>query len=86
MVLTPVEETTQSISKETATLSFVILNIQALLRTWENKIRFDPMKEEKINSKIKIRIAEIKEQLLLSIETLVDPCVKDQHFQKQYDY
>ena len=34
-VLSPVEEITQSISKETATLSVVIPNIRVLLRSWE---------------------------------------------------
>ena len=35
IVPSPVEETTQSISKETAALSVVIPNIQVLLRSWE---------------------------------------------------
>ena len=37
LVLSPVEEITQSISKETATLSVVIPNIRVLLRSWENQ-------------------------------------------------
>ena len=37
VVLSPVEEITQSISKETAALSFVIPNIRVLLRSWEKQ-------------------------------------------------
>ena len=52
LVLSPVEEVTKSISKETATLSVVIPNIRALLWSWEKQddqgIR--TMKEEMIKS------------------------------------
>ena len=37
VVLSPVEEITQLISKETAALSVVILNMRVLLRSWEKQ-------------------------------------------------
>ena len=35
LVLTPIEEITQAISKETATLSLVIPFVRVLLKSWE---------------------------------------------------
>ena len=37
LLLSRVEEITQAISKETATLSFVIPDIRVLLRSWERQ-------------------------------------------------
>ena len=81
-MLSPVEEITQSISKETATLSVVIPNIRVLLRSWEKHhddqgIR--TMKGEMIKS-LKSRFAGIEENRLLSIATILDPCFKDKFF------
>ena len=81
-VLSPVEEITQSISKETATLSVVIPNIRVLLRSWEKQdddqgIR--TMKGEMIKS-LKTRFAGVEENRLLSIATIVDPRFKDKFF------
>ena len=82
LVLSPVEEITQSISKETATLSVVIPNIRVLLRSWEKQdddqgIR--TMKGEMIKS-LKTRFAGVEENRLLSIATIVDPRFKDKFF------
>ena len=82
LVLSPVEEVTQSISKETATLSVVIPNICVLLRSWEKQdddqgIR--TMKGELIKS-LKSRFAGIEENRLLSIATMLDPRFKDKFF------
>ena len=79
LVLSPVEEITQSISKETATLSVVIPNIHVLLRSWEKQdddqgIR--TMKGELIKS-LKSRFAGIEENRLLSIATMLDPRFMD---------
>ena len=63
LVLSPIEEITQSISKETATLSVVISNIWALLRSWERQDDDQGiciMKEEMIKS-LKTRFAGVKE-------------------------
>ena len=82
VVLSPVEEITQSISKETAALSVVIPNIRVLLRSWEKHhddqgIR--TMKGEMIKS-LKSRFAGIEENRLLSIATILDPRFKDKFF------
>ena len=70
-LLSPVKEITQSISKGTAALSVVILNIRVLLQSWE-KHHHDQgictMKEEMIKS-LKSRFAGIEENRLLSIVT-----------------
>ena len=82
LVLTPVEEITQSISKETATLSVVIPNIRALLRTWEkqdNDQGIRTMKGEMIKS-LKSRFAGVEENRLLSVATILDPRFKDKFF------
>ena len=82
LVLSPVEEITQSISKETATLSVVIPNIRALLRSWEKQEDDQgicTMKEEMIKS-LKSRFAGVEENVLLSIATLLDPRFKDKFF------
>ena len=82
LVLSPVEETTQSISKETATLSVVIPNIRVLLRSWEkqdNDQGICTMKGEMIKS-LKTRFAGVEENRLLSIATIVDPRFKDKFF------
>ena len=53
----PVEEITQSISKETATLSVVIPNISSLLRSWErqdNDQGIHTMKEEIIKQDLQV--------------------------------
>jgi len=81
-VLSPVEEVTQSISKETATLSAMIPNIRALLRSWEKQednIGICTMKLEMIRS-LKSRFAGVDESRLLSIATILDPCFKDKFF------
>ena len=82
VVLSPVEEITQSISKETATLSVVIPNIRVLLRAWE-KNHDDQgicsMKGEMIKS-LKSRFVGIKENRLLSLATILDPRFKDKLF------
>ena len=82
LLLSPVEKVTQSISKETATLSVVIPNIRVLLRSWEKQdddqgIR--TMKEELIKL-LKSRFAGIEENRLLSIATMLDPRFKDKFF------
>lgn len=82
LVLSPVEEVTQSISKETATLSVVIPNIRVLQRSWEKQdddqgIR--TMKGEMIKS-LKTRFAGVEENRLLSIATIIDPRFKDKFF------
>ena len=82
LVLSPVEEITQSISKETATLSVVIPNIRALLRSWEKQeddLGIRTMKEEMVKS-LKSRFAGVEENMLLSIATLLDPRFKDKFF------
>ena len=78
-MLSPVEEITQSISKETATLSVVIPNIRSLLRSWERQDddqEIHTMKEEMITS-LKTRFAGVEENKLLSIVTIVNIRFKD---------
>ena len=82
VVLSPVEEITQSISKETAVLSVVIPNIRVLLQSWKKHhddqgIR--SMKGEMIKS-LKSRFSGIEENRLLSIATTLDPRFKDKFF------
>ena len=82
LVLEPVEEITQVISKETATLSMIIPFVQVLLRTWEREeddrgIRI--MKLEMIKS-LKSRFAGIEDNKLLCLATLLDPRFKDKFF------
>ena len=82
VVLSPVEEITQSISKETAALSVVIPNIRVLLRSWEkhhDDQGIHTMKGEMIKS-LKSRFAGIEENRLLSIATILDPRFKDKFF------
>ena len=76
LVLAPIEEITQAISKETATLSLVIPFVRVLLKSWEKEdddrgIR--TMKDQIIQS-LKSRFAG---NLLLSVATLTDPLFKD---------
>ena len=82
LVLSPVEEVTQSISKETATLSVMIPNICVLLRSWEKQdddqgIR--TMMGELMKS-LKSKFAGIEENRLLSIAIMLDPRFKDKFF------
>jgi len=82
LVFSLVEEVTQSISKDTATLSVVIPNIRVLLRPWEkqdNDQGIRTMKGEMIKS-MKSRFAGIEENRLLSIATILDPRFKDKFF------
>ena len=82
LVLSPVEEVTKSISKETATLSVVIPNIRVLLRSWEKQeddVGIRTMKLEMIKS-LKSRFAGVEENRLLSIATILDPRFKDKFF------
>ena len=79
LILEPVEEITQVISKETAMLSMIIPFVQVLLRTWEREeddrgIR--TMKLEMIKS-LKSRFAGIEDNKLLCLATLLDPRFKD---------
>jgi len=82
LVLSPVEEVTQSISKETATFSFVMPNFRVLLWSWEKQdgdqgIR--TMKGEMIKS-LKNRYAGIEENKLIAIATMLDHRFKDKFF------
>ena len=66
LILEPVEEITQVISKETATLSMIIPFVQVLLRTWEREEDdrgICTMKLEMIKS-LKSRFAGIKDNKL----------------------
>ena len=82
LVLEPVEEITQVISKEIAMLSMIIPFVRVLLRTWEREeddrgIR--TMKLEMIKS-LKSRFAGIEDNKLLCLATLLDPRFKDKFF------
>ena len=82
LVLAPIEEITQAISKQTATLSLVIPFIRVLLKSWEKEdddrgIR--TMKDQMIQS-LKSRFAGIEDNQLLSVATLIDPRFKDHFF------
>ena len=82
LVLSPVEEITQAISKETATLSIVIPHIRVLLRSWERQdddLGIRTMKKEMTTS-LKSRFAGIEENQLLAIATVLDPRFKDKFF------
>ena len=86
LVLSPVEEITQAISKETATLSIVIPHIRVLLRSWERQdddLGIRTMKKEMTTS-LKSRFAGIEENQLLAIATVLDPRFKDKYFWEQH--
>ena len=78
-VLEPVEEITQVISKETATLSTVIPFVRVLLRSWEKEgddRGIQTMKHQMTQS-LKSRFAGIEDNKLLCLATLLDPRLKD---------
>ena len=82
LVLEPVEEITQAISKETATLLMVIPFVRVLLRSWERE-EYDrgiqTMKHQMVQS-LKSRFAGIEDNKLLCLATLLDPRFKDKFF------
>ena len=81
-VLEPVEEITQVISKETATLSTVIPFVRVLLRSWEKEgddRGIQTMKHQMMQS-LKSRFAGIEDNKLLCLATLLDPRFKDNFF------
>ena len=81
LVLAPIEEITQAISKQTATLSMVIPFVRVLLRSWEKEDDrgIQTMKEQMIHS-LNLRFAGIEDNQLLSVATLTDPRFKDRFF------
>ena len=82
LVLAPIEEITQVISKQTATLSMVIPFVRVLLRSWEKEDDdrgIQTMKEQMIHS-LNSRFAGIEDNQLLSVATLTDPRFKDRFF------
>ena len=82
LVLSPIEEITQAISKQTATLSMVIPFVRVLLRSWEKEDDdkgIQTMKNQMIQS-LKSRFAGIEDNQLLSMATLTDPRFKDRFF------
>ena len=65
LVLAPIEEITQAISKQTATLSMVIPFVRVLLRSWEKEDDdrgIQTMKEQMIHS-LNLRFAGIEDNL-----------------------
>ena len=86
LVLEPVEEITQVISKETATLSMVIPFVRILLRSWEKEEDdrgIQTMKHQMTQS-LKSRFAGIEDNKLLCLATLLDPRFKDKFCQQHY--
>jgi len=82
LILSTVEEITQAISKQTATLSMVIPMIRVLLKSWEKEDDdrgVQTMKNEMVKS-VKGRFAGIEDNYLLSVATIVDPRFKDRFF------
>ena len=82
LVLAPIEEITQAISKQTATLSMVVPFIRVLLRSWEKEDDdrgIQTMKEQMIHS-LNSRFAGIEDNHLLSVVTLTDPRFKNRFF------
>ena len=82
LVLAPIEEITQAISKQTATLSMVIPFVRVLLRSWEKEDDdrgIQTMKEQMIHS-LNSRFAGIEDNHLLSVATLTDSRFKDRFF------
>ena len=79
LVLSPVEEITQAVSKETATQ---IPHIRELLRSWERQdddMGICTMTKEMTTS-LKSRFALIEENQLLAIATVFDLRFKDKFF------
>ena len=82
LVLAPIEEITQAVSKETATFSLVIPFVRVLLKSWEkedNDRGICTMKDQMIQS-LKSRFAGIEGNGLLSVATLTDPRFEDCFF------
>ena len=82
LVLEPVEEITQVISKETATLSMVIPFVRVLLRSWEKEEDdrgIQTMKHQMMQS-LKSRFGGIEDSKLLCLATLLDPRFKGKFF------
>lgn len=73
LVLSTVEEITQAISKETATLSIVIPLIRVLLKSWERQGNDKGIRTMKKEMTISLK----SENKLLVIATILDPCFKD---------
>ena len=69
LILAPVEEITQAISKQTATLSMVIPMIRVLLRSWEKEDDNRGVQTMK-NKMVKSKFAGIKDNYLLSVATI----------------
>ena len=79
LVLSPAEEMTQAVSKETATL---IPHIRVLLRSWERQdddMEIRTMKKEMTTS-LKSRFAQIEENQRLAIATVLNLRFKDKFF------
>ena len=76
------EEITQFVSKETATLSMVIPFVRVLLRSWEKEEDdrgIQTMKHQMAQS-LKYRFAGIEDNKLLCLATLLDPRFKAKFF------
>ena len=82
LVFEPVEEITQVISKDIATLSMVIPFVRVLLRSWEKEEDdrgIQTMKHQMMQS-LKSQFAGIEDNKLLCLATSLDPRFKDKFF------
>ena len=81
-VLKPVEDITQSISSEAASISIIIPFVKALRRSWEDSSDdrgVQTMKKEMLTS-LNRRFSDIENNETLALATLLDPCFKDKFF------
>lgn len=85
-VLNPVEEITQSLSTEVASVSLIIPFIRAFRRTLEdhdNDRRIRTMKSEMLDS-LNRRYGDAESNKALVLATLLDPPFKDKFFLVEY--
>lgn len=81
-VLKPVEDITQSISSEKASVSIIIPYVRALRRSWENCSNdrgIQTMKKEMLES-LNRRFSDIEGNVTLLMATMLDPRFKDKFF------
>ena len=81
-VLKPVEDITQSISSDKASISIIIPYVRALARSWENCSNdrgIQTMKTEMLAS-LNRRFINMESNETLVLATMLDPCFKDKYF------